>query len=143
MNSISKLLLNSIKKFNQKKISIHEPDVNKSDVKLLKNCVYSRNVSATGKYCNDFEKEIKKITKSKFVVLTNSGTSALHISCLLSGINSAHEVLIPAFTFVASPNAVIYCNASPHFVEIESENFGIDFEKLRNYLKKISIKKKR
>jgi perosamine synthetase len=142
MNSISKLLLNSIKKFNQKKISIHEPDVNKSDVKLLKNCVYSRNVSATGKYCNDFEKEIKKITKSKFVVLTNSGTSALHISCLLSGINSAHEVLIPAFTFVASPNAVIYCNASPHFVEIESENFGIDFEKLRNYLKKISIKKK-
>ncbi len=142
MNSISKLLLNSIKKFNQKKISIHEPDVNKSDVKLLKNCVYSRNVSATGKYCNDFEKEIKRITKSKFVVLTNSGTSALHISCLLSGINSAHEVLIPAFTFVASPNAVIYCNASPHFVEIESENFGIDFEKLRNYLKKISIKKK-
>ena len=142
MNSISKLLLNSIKKFNQKKISIHEPDVNKSDVKLLKNCVYSRNVSATGKYCNNFENEIKRITKSKFVVLTNSGTSALHISCLLSGINSAHEVLIPAFTFVASPNAVIYCNASPHFVEIESENFGIDFEKLRKYLKKISIKKK-
>ena len=141
MNSISKILLNTIKKFNQKKISIHEPDIYKSDIKLLKNCIYSRNVSATGKYCNDFEKEIKKITKSKFVVLTNSGTSALHVSCLLSGINSAHEVLIPAFTFVASPNAVIYCNASPHFVEIESQNFGIDFKKLRNYLKKISIKK--
>ena len=142
MNQITKILIKSFKKFKQNQLNIHEPDLYFSDIKTLKKCIKTRNVSAAGNFCQDFEKEIKKITKSKFVVLTNSGTSALHISCLLSGINHKHEVLMPAFTFVACPNSVIYCNAQPHFVEIESENFGIDFKKLKNYLKKITIRKK-
>ena len=108
MHPISKILYNGIKKFKQKKLFIHEPDILKKDVKFLKNCINTKNVSAAGNYCDKFENEIKKITKSKFVILTNSGTSALHISCILSGINNTHEVLIPAFTFVASPNSVIY-----------------------------------
>ena len=103
MHPISKLLLNSINKFKLQKLNIHEPDIYKSDLKLLKNCINTRNDSAAGDYSIKFEKEIKKITKSKFVILTNSGTSALHISCILSGLNNKHEVLIPAFTFVASP----------------------------------------
>ncbi len=141
MHPISKLLLNSINKFKLKKLNIHEPDIYKSDLKLLKNCINTRNVSAAGDYSIKFEKEIKKITKSKFVILTNSGTSALHISCILSGLNNKHEVLIPAFTFVASPNSVIYCNADPHFVEIEEKTFGVDFKKLSDYLRKIAFKK--
>ena len=141
MLPIAKILLNSTKKFKLNKLNIHEPDIYKSDLNLLKDCIYTKNVSALGHYSNKFEKELKKITKSKFVILTNSGTSALHISCVLSGINNKHEVLIPAFTFVASPNSVIYCNADPHFVEIEEKHFGIDFKKLRSYLKKIAIKK--
>ena len=102
MLPIAKILLNSTKKFKLNKLNIHEPDIYKSDLKLLKDCIYTKNVSAIGNYSNKFEKELKKVTKSKFVILTNSGTSALHISCVLSGINNKHEVLIPAFTFVAS-----------------------------------------
>ena len=143
MHPISKILYNGIKKFKQKKLFIHEPDILKKDVKFLKNCINTKNVSAAGNYCDKFENEIKKITKSKFVILTNSGTSALHISCILSGINNTHEVLIPAFTFVASPNSVIYCNATPHFIEIEKDYFGIDFVKLKKYMKKIATKKKK
>jgi len=141
MSPISKLLIKAFKGFKQKKLQIHEPDINKTDLNNLKSCIKTRNVSAAGNFCKKFENELKKITKSKYVILTNSGTSALHISCILSGLDKNHEVLIPAFTFVASPNSVIYCNATPHFVEIESKNFGIDFKKLSSYLKKIAKKK--
>ena len=140
MSPISKLLIKAFKRFKQKKLQIHEPDINKTDLNNLKSCINTRNVSAAGNFCKKFENELKKLTKSKYVILTNSGTSALHISCILSGLDKNHEVLIPAFTFVASPNSVIYCNATPHFVEIESKNFGIDFKKLSSYLKKIAKK---
>lgn len=141
MNNISKVLIRTFRKFKQSQLNVHEPDLYSSDIKTLKKCIDTKNVSAAGTFCRDFENEIKKITKSKYVVLTNSGTSALHISCLLTGINNKHEVLMPAFTFAACPNAVIYCNAHPHFVEIEEKNFGIDFKKLSKYLKNNTIRK--
>ena len=52
------------------------------------------------------------------------------------------EDLVPAFTFVATANAVKYCNGIPHFIDIEDKHFGINFDKLRIYLKKISVSKK-
>jgi dTDP-4-amino-4,6-dideoxygalactose transaminase len=41
---------------------------------------------------------------------------------------------MPAFTFVATANAVSYCGATPHFVDIDNISLGLDFSKLRNYL---------
>ena len=120
----------------------HEPDLKKSDFQLLKKCVEKNEVSASGVYELQLEKELKKFTKAKYVILTNSGTSALHISCILSKIKNTDEVLMPAFTFVASANAVKYCLGMPHFVDVEKKNFTIDINKLSKYLKKILRKKK-
>ena len=55
MHPISKILYNGIKKFKQKKLFIHEPDILKKDVKFLKNCINTKNVSAAGNYCDKFE----------------------------------------------------------------------------------------
>ncbi len=122
--------------------SVHEPDLKKSDYKLLKKCIEKNEVSASGSLEKKLEEKIKKLTKAKYVIFTNSGTSALHISCILSGIKHNDEVIMPAFTFVASANAVKYCNGLPHFVDIEPKNFTIDTEKLSKYLQKILIKRK-
>ena len=121
---------------------VHEPDIQNSDHKALRQCIKNNQVSTSGSFEKKLEKKLKRITKSKYIILTNSGTSALHISCLLSGVKNNDEVLIPAFTFVASANAVKYCNGTPHFVEIENKNFTIDTIKLEKYLKNILIKKK-
>ena len=51
------------------------------------------------------------------IILLNSGTSALHIALLLMGVKSGDEVILPSMTFVATANAVKYCNANPHFVD--------------------------
>ena len=56
-------------------------------------------------------------------------------------INENDEVLLPSFTYVATANAVKYCNATPNFVDIEKTNFGVCPKKLEIYLKKI-VKKR-
>jgi predicted outer membrane repeat protein len=49
-------------------------------------------------------------------------------------VQAGDEVLIPALTFVATANAVTYCNATPHFVDSEVGSLGVDASKLRDYL---------
>ena len=51
------------------------------------------------------------------------------------------EVLLPSFTYVATANAIKYCNSNPNFVDIETESLGVCPKKLELYLKKIGIKK--
>ena len=94
---------------------------------------------AIGEFVKKFEKKISKLTRSKYVVTTNSGTSALHISCLLLGVRKNDEVLVPSFTFVATANVIKYCTAIPHFNDIEEKNFGINIVKLENYLKENTV----
>ena len=90
----------------------------------------------------NLKKEISKITKSKYIVATNSGTSGLELALRTVGIKDNYEVLVPALTFVASVNSIKFCNAVPHFVDSETSDLGIDVLKLNEYLKKIHLKKK-
>ena len=107
-NKISQELVKIFKtKIKFDSLYLHEPDLNKGDANYLKDCIITNTVSQ-GKYVDKFESEISKFTGAKYVVTTNSGTSALHVSCLLMGIKEQDEVLVPAFTFVAVANAIKY-----------------------------------
>ena len=142
-NNISQQLVRIFKKkIKLKSIYLHEPDLSKSDIVYLKDCIKGNTVSSVGTFVKKFENKISSLTKAKYVVATNSGTSALHISCILTNIQKNDEVLVPSFTFVGTVNAVKYCGGIPHFVDIEESHFGINVKKLTNYLKKIVIKKK-
>ena len=79
---------------------------------------------------------MKKVTKSKFVISTINGTSALHVGLKILGVKRGDEVLIPSISFVAPANAVLYNQATPHFIDSELKHFGVDAEKLDQYLKK-------
>ncbi|MDC0059768.1 aminotransferase class I/II-fold pyridoxal phosphate-dependent enzyme, partial [Pelagibacteraceae bacterium] len=142
-NKISKNLINLFKsRIKLRKLRLHEPDLSAKDVIYLKSCILSNSVSTEGNFVKKFENKIGELTKSRYVVATNSGTSALHVACILMNVKENDEVLIPSFTFVGTANAVKYCGAIPHFVDIEEEHFGINISKLSKYLKKIVIKKK-
>ena len=142
MHKISKKIVKIFKKkIKLNKVYLHEPDLNKSDSVYLKDCINQNAVSAAGKFIQKFENKILNLTKAKYAISTNSGTSALHISCILMNVKENDEVLVPAFTFVATANAIKYCGAIPHFIDIEENHFGVNVNKLDNYLKEISIKK--
>lgn len=131
------------KKFNKEKYFIHEPSFNTNDTKHVIKCIRSSFVSTAGKYSNVFEKKLSQITKSKFVISTINGTSALHSILHLIKVGKNDEVLVPSLTFVGTANAIKYCNANPNFVDVSYKTFGIDPVKLEKYLKKTCIIKKK
>jgi len=73
--------------------------------------------SYRGKETKQFELTLQKYTKSKYVICTNTGTAALYISCMLSDIKENDVVLVPAFSFIATANAVSYLKAKIVFYD--------------------------
>src|SRR6185312_761144 len=57
---------------------------------------------------------------------TTSCTTALHLSLLGLGIEPGDEVIVPAFTWVATANAVVYCGATPVFADVDERTYNID-----------------
>ena len=113
---------------------LHEPSFAGNEWRYLKECLDSTYVSSIGKFVDRFEQELAQYTGAKHAVAVVNGTAALHIALKLAGVQAGDEVLIPALTFVATANAVAYCNATPHFVDSEARTLGIDAAKLREYL---------
>ena len=115
-------------------VSLHEPIFSGNEWLYLKECLDSTFVSSVGKFVDRFESDLAEFTGAKHVVAVVNGTAALHIALKLAGVRANDEVLIPALTFVATANAVTYCNATPHFVDSEPLTLGVNAEKLRDYL---------
>lgn len=120
---------------------LHEPFFHLKEWKYVKKTLDDNYVSTAGPFVKKFEDKLKKYTKSKYVISTSSGTSALHLSLVVNGVKRDDEVLVPTITFAATANAVMYLGAKPHFVDSEFETLGIDHKKLDIYLKKITKKK--
>jgi len=78
------------------------------------------------------EKELAAYSGAKHAIGVNSGTDALHLALVAAGIGAGDEVIVPAFTFFASAEAVSYTGAKPVFVDIDLATFNVDpksFEK--------------
>jgi perosamine synthetase len=115
-------------------VALHEPEFDGNEWDYIKECLDTNFVSSVGKFVDRFERDLEQYTGARHVIAVSNGTSALHISLLLAGVEQGDEVLVPALTFVATANAVVYCGANPHFVDSEKESLGIDPDKLKSYL---------
>lgn len=60
------------------------------------------------------------------VVALASGTAAIHLALVALGVGPGDEVMVQSFTFCASANPVIYCGATPVFVDSEPDTWNID-----------------
>jgi len=83
-----------------------------------------------GPAVQDFEKEICKVTDSKYCVVVSNGTAALHLAVLALDLPENSIGHTTTNTFVASANCMSYCNLKTKLVDIDSETFNIDLEKL-------------
>lgn len=115
-------------------VALHEPSFNGNEWLYLKECLDSTFVSSVGKFVDRFELNLANYTGAKHAVAVVNGTAALHIALKLAGVEAGDEVLVPALTFIATTNAITYCNATPHFVDSEVTTLGVDAAKLREYL---------
>ena len=102
-------------------VSLHEPRFAGHEWVYVKDCLDSTFVSSVGAYVDRFEAELAALTGAKSAVAVVNGTAALHVALRLAGVQVGDEVLVPALTFVATPNAVTYCGATPHFDYVAGE----------------------
>ena len=115
-------------------IPLHAPRFHGKEKSYVLEAIESTFVSSVGQYVDKFEQDIAKYTGAEFAVATVSGTSALHIALLMSGVSAGDEVITQPLTFVATCNAVSYCGAEPVFVDVEIATLGIDPDSLEQFL---------
>ncbi len=89
-----------------------------------------------GKDVTDFEKSFAEFVGVKFTLGVNSGTDALFFSLLSLGVGPGNEVIVPAYTYIASAFAVSYAGAKPVFVDIDETTFNIDVSKIERAITK-------
>src|SRR5687767_13163195 len=97
------------------KVPITRPCFDGSEAKAVAAVLESGWVSQ-GPRVEEFEAAVARYVGAQHAVATSSCTSALHLALVASGVGEGDEVLVPAFTFVATANAVEYCRARPVFV---------------------------
>ena len=120
-------------------IPLHEPRFLGNEKKYLNECIDSTFVSSVGKFVDEFEDKIASYTGAKYAVATSSGTSALHISLIILGVKDGDEVITQPLTFVATCNAINYCNASPIFIDVDKDTMGMSLIALEIFLKENAI----
>ncbi len=67
---------------------------------------------------------------ARYCIATNSGTTALWVALKAAGVQAGDEVIVPAYTFIATATAVLMANAVPVFVDAELDTFNIDPDQL-------------
>ncbi|MEO8378508.1 MAG: DegT/DnrJ/EryC1/StrS family aminotransferase [Acidobacteriota bacterium] len=74
----------------------------------------------------EFERRFAAFAGVKQALACSNGTTALHLANAALRLGPGDEVLVPAFTWVATPNAVVYCGATPVFCDVDLATFNID-----------------
>jgi len=115
-------------------LPLHEPRFIGNEKKYVNEAIDSTFVSSVGKYVVEFEEMMAKFVGSKYAVATSNGTSALHIGLKLVGVDETTEVITQPLTFIATANAISYCNAKPIFVDVDRDTLGLSAEKLESFL---------
>jgi len=108
-----------------KTISISTPVLAREEMEAAE-CVLQSGRLAQGPKVEEFEALFASYIGTKYAMATSSGTAALHIALLASGIGNGDEVITTPFSFIATANAILFCGARPIFVDIDKDTFCID-----------------
>lgn len=117
-----------------KSVGLHDPVFGGNERRYLDDCINSGFVSSAGPFVAQFEKDLASFVGAQYAVALVNGTSALHLALVGLGVRPGDEVLVPALSFVATANAVALAGATPHFVDVSWESWGVGAEGLRAYL---------
>lgn len=86
--------------------------------------------SIKGTRVNEFEKKYAAFHDAKHGICVNSGTTALTLALRAVGIGKGDEVLVPAYTFIATATSIVEAGAVPRFVDIDPDTYNIDVNQL-------------
>ena len=110
-------------------IPLSSPDLRQEDisavVEVLKSgmLVQSENV-------RKFEQAMAEYTGAVHALAVSNGTATMHLALVALGIGPGDDVIVPAFSYIATANVVELVGATPVFVDVEINTFNIDVSKI-------------
>lgn len=117
------------------KIPVTKPFFDDEEIELIKQSLDTGWV-ANGPKCVEFERKIAKHEGVSEGVATTSCTTALHLAMIAEDMKEGMDVMVPAFTFVATENAITMTGATPVMVDIHEETYNIDTNQVREIIER-------
>lgn len=115
-------------------IPLHEPVFLGNEKRYLQECIDSTFVSSVGKFVDRFEEMVAEFTGARYAVAVVNGTAALHTALICAGVRPNDEVITQPLTFIATCNAISYCQAVPLFVDVDRRTLGMSAAALERFL---------
>lgn len=100
--------------------------IDDSDIEAVSNVLKENKFLTTGPKVAEFEQAVCNMIKVKYAFAVNSGTAALHLATRAIRLSPGDEVIVPAITFAATANCVLYENATPVFCDVDPGTLNID-----------------
>ena len=113
-------------------LRVFEPVVAHEDKAAVTTALDEGWISSGGPYVAEFENALARLFSRSHVIAMNSGTSALEAAVHALELEPGSEVILPAFTIISCVNAILANDLVPVFVDIETDSWNLDVERLQN-----------
>ncbi len=114
-------------------IHIAQPSTGEEEWQAVKEPIMSGWLTS-GPKVREFERLFAERHNVKHAIAVTSCTTALHLALAALDIKAGDEVLVPAFTWVSTANAVLFCGATPVFVDVDPVTFNIDPKEIKKHI---------
>jgi perosamine synthetase len=115
-------------------IPLAEPALTGNEWRYVKDCLDTNWVSSAGPFVDRFERMVEQRLGIAHAVAVVNGTSALHLSLIVAGVEPDDEVILPALSFIAPANAVRYVGAWPVFLDSDPVTWQLDPERVSAFI---------
>jgi len=117
-------------------IRLTVPSLDEADFAAVR-AVLETGFLVQGPQVRAFEQALEPVTGAKHVVAVSNGTAALHLALLTLGVQPGDIVLVTAYSWISTANAIEFCGAQPVFVDIDPRTFNLSPESLADRLKSL------
>lgn len=110
----------------QTKIWLSSPHLSGNEMKYIQDAFDKNWITSIGDNIDGFESDIQKaLNTSNLIVALNSCTSVLHLALIMLGVKQNDEVITQTLTFCGSTNPIVYCGATPVFIDSEKDTWNL------------------
>jgi perosamine synthetase len=113
-------------------IRVCEPTLEGNEKKYVNQCLDTNWVSSAGSFIREFESQFAAACDAEYGIACANGTAAVHLGIATMDIGPGDEVIIPAFTMIATINAVTYTGATPVLVDSDAATWNMDMNQVED-----------
>lgn len=133
MSQTIKLAVDGGKPIRESRLQYGKQTIDDKDIEAVVKFLETSSYLTTGPTLKQFEDVICETSGAKYCSAVSNGSTALHLAMVAIGIKKSDppmEVIVPAISFAATANCVLYCNGKPVFADVNPENLLVDTDSI-------------